>query len=82
MEGILSVVQVKTAEALKAHLSHISSVLKDCAISIERMPLTDDEINWIEQKLDAQFRDIERIRAHARLQRRRRARASLLLAIR
>lgn len=80
MEEILSVVQVKTAEALKAHLSHIATVLNDCAISIERIPLTNDEIDWIEQKLDTQIRDIERTRAHARLQRRRRARASLLLA--
>ena len=70
------VVQVKTAEALKAHLSHISPVLHDCAISIERMSLTDDEMDWIEQRLDAQARDMERIRAHTRLQRRRLAQAN------
>ena len=59
-----------------AYLSHISTVLNDCEISIERMPLTDDEMVRIEQRIDAQTRDIERIRAHTRLQRRQLAQAS------
>ena len=72
------VAQVKSAEALKAHLSHISTVLNDCAISIERMPLTEDDMDWIEQRIGAQIRDIERIRAHTRLKWKRRAQMGLL----
>ena len=74
----MTAVQVKTAEALKAHLSHVSTVLNDCAISIERMPLTDNEMDWVERKIDAQIRDIERIRAHTRLKRKRQAQGELL----
>ena len=69
----MTAVQVKTADALKAHLSHVSTILSDCSISIERMALTENEIDWIEKKVDAQIRHIERIRAHARLQRKRRS---------
>lgn len=68
----MSAVQVKTAEALKAHLSHIARILSDCSISIERMPLTNNDIEWIEQKLATQVRDIGRIGAHAALKRKRR----------